>query len=98
MVLACTGFEHAIANMAIVPLGLMYGANADYRKWLCQNLLLVIAGNLIGGALVVGVVEHFLNDWARMLALVQDQQADLEAGSGGADPSLDYEAARDGTG
>ena len=36
MVFAATGYEHCIANMAFVPLGLMYGADADYKKWLYQ--------------------------------------------------------------
>ena len=48
MVFAATGFEHAIANMAFVPLGLMYGADADYRKWLyqvrCGTVAVVLRG------------------------------------------------------
>ena len=67
-VFAATGFEHAIANMAFVPLGLLYGADADYRRWLCQNLLLVILGNVVGGGLVVGGAGYFLYDWTRVLA------------------------------
>jgi formate/nitrite transporter FocA (FNT family) len=32
MTFAVCGFEHAIAHMGFIPLGLMYGAEADY-KW-----------------------------------------------------------------
>jgi formate transporter len=46
MMFAISGFEHAIANMAFIPLGFMVGAGAtvDYRVWLYQNLILVILG------------------------------------------------------
>ena len=64
-VFAASGFEHAIANMAYVPLGLMYGADADYKKWLYQNLLLVILGNVVGGGLIVGLSDYYLFDWTK---------------------------------
>ena len=79
MMFAICGFEHAIANMAFVPLGLMVGADAtvDYRVWLYQNLILVILGNIVGGGLVVGGAEYFLFDWTKVLRTVQDKQTDL---------------------
>jgi hypothetical protein len=77
MVFAASGFEHAIANMAFVPMGLMYGADADYGRWLYQNLLLVIAGNIVGGGLVVGGAAYFLFGWARLLDGAERQQTDL---------------------
>ena len=72
MIFAISGFEHCIANMAFIPLGLMYGADADYKKWLYQNLLLVILGNIIGGGIVVGGAEYFLFDWTRLLSAADD--------------------------
>jgi hypothetical protein len=79
MMFAISGFEHAIANMAFVPLGLMSGADAtvDYRVWLYQNLILVILGNIVGGGLIVGGAEYFLFDWTKVLRTVQDKQTDL---------------------
>jgi hypothetical protein len=79
MMFAICGFEHAIANMAFVPLGLMLGADkaVDYRVWLYQNLLLVILGNIVGGGLIVGGAEYFLFDWTKVLRTVQDKQTDL---------------------
>ncbi len=79
MMFAVCGFEHAIANMAFVPLGLMLGADAvvDYRVWLYQNLILVILGNIVGGGLIVGGAEFFLFDWTKVLRTVQDKQTDL---------------------
>jgi nitrite transporter NirC len=65
MIFAISGFEHAIANMAFVPLGLMYGADADYKNWLYQNLILVILGNLVGGGMMIGGTAFYLFDWTR---------------------------------
>jgi len=79
MMFAICGFEHAIANMAFVPLGLMLGADktVDYRVWLYQNLILVILGNIVGGGLIVGGAEYFLFDWTKVLKTVQTKQTDL---------------------
>jgi formate/nitrite transporter len=54
---AC-GFEHCVANMYFVPLGLFAG-EADGLTWgrfFLNNLLPVTLGNIVGGALLVGVV------------------------------------------
>jgi hypothetical protein len=84
MMFAICGFEHAIANMAFVPLGLMVGADetVDYRKWLYQNLILVILGNIVGGGLIVGGTEYFLYDWTKVLRTVQNKQTDLLRSNG----------------
>jgi formate/nitrite transporter len=70
------GFEHSIANMYFVPLGLLVSAlepgfvathgferEAHTLTWsgfLARNLLPVTIGNLIGGALLVGLVYWFV--------------------------------------
>jgi hypothetical protein len=79
MMFSICGFEHAIANMAYVSLGLLLGAGAtvDYRVWLYQNLILVILGNIVGGGLLVGGAEYFLFNWTKVLRTVQDKQTDL---------------------
>jgi hypothetical protein len=76
MTFAIIGFEHAIANMGFIPLSLMYGAPADYKKWLYQNLLLAILGNIIGGGVIVGGASYFLFDWTRLVAKVQGTDED----------------------
>jgi len=71
-----SGFEHSIANMYFIPLalfikhekgvtGLASMANADqaHLTWggfFLRNLLPVTAGNIIGGALMVGIVYWFV--------------------------------------
>lgn len=72
------GFEHSIANMYLIPLGLILKNYSDPVFWdtiqskpthyesitvynyLVGNLLPVTIGNLIGGALLVGMVYWFV--------------------------------------
>lgn len=57
-----SGFEHCIANMYFIPAGLFvtyeYGIESSSLTWLsfiCDNLLPVTLGNLIGGAFLAGI-------------------------------------------
>ena len=49
------GFEHSVANMFFLPLGLLVGLPPDAAGTV-GNLAMVTAGNLVGGSLFVGVV------------------------------------------
>lgn len=56
------GFEHCVANMFFGSLALMYGAPSSIgRIWFNQSA--TIPGNLIGGAIVIGLSEHLMNHW-----------------------------------
>jgi len=57
---ATSGFEHSIANMFFVDLGLMYGADTTFGKFLYKNLIPVTFGNIIGGGIGVGVSMWYL--------------------------------------
>jgi len=53
------GFEHSIANMYLFPLAAMLQAAAGEPvavAWLWTNLVPVIAGNLVGGSVLVALV------------------------------------------
>ncbi len=63
------GFEHSVANMYFIPFGLLTKASmalngpATHLTWtnfLFANLIPVTIGNIIGGALLVGVVYWFV--------------------------------------
>lgn len=62
------GFEHSIANMFFIPLGMLlqaFGgdAAAGYGiTWegFAHNLVPVILGNLVGGSVLVGLVYHVI--------------------------------------
>ena len=53
MLFVFAGFEHSIANMTYIPLGMMLGAEVTVGQLLIGNLLPVTLGNMIGGAVIV---------------------------------------------
>ena len=71
-----SGYEHSIANMYFIPLGLLLKsedpvlaeagldsaaiANLDVTHFLLANLLPVTAGNIVGGGLLVAAVYWFI--------------------------------------
>ena len=50
------GFEHIVANMTYIPLGMFLGADVSVVSFLLGSLLPVTIGNLIGGALFIPAV------------------------------------------
>ena len=53
------GFEHSIANMYLMPLAMLLGAPIGPLDILL-NLAPVIAGNLVGGSVLVALVYHVI--------------------------------------
>ncbi len=60
MTFVSIGFEHSIANMFYIPMGMMTGADITIGEMLWQNLLPATLGNIIGGSLFVGWSYSFL--------------------------------------
>jgi formate/nitrite transporter len=61
------GFEHSVANMYFIPLGILLNAQAGAEAmtsldWsaLVRSLIPVTLGNLVGGAGMVGLVYHVI--------------------------------------
>ncbi|MBK8498042.1 MAG: formate/nitrite transporter family protein [Flavobacteriales bacterium] len=60
------GFEHSVANMYFIPMGLMLKGSAlagsEAISWtgLIHNLMPVILGNLVGGSVLVALVYHLI--------------------------------------
>ena len=50
------GFEHSIANMFFLPLGMLLGSGAIGIEGLLRNLVPVTLGNIVGGGVLVGGV------------------------------------------
>ena len=46
------GFEHSVANMFFIPMGMLLGANVTIGQ-LITNLIVVTIGNIIGGAILI---------------------------------------------
>ena len=45
------GFEHSVANVFLLPLGVLAGADSTYGM-VVTNIVMVTSGNLIGGAAI----------------------------------------------
>lgn len=53
---SASGFEHSIANMGIFSIALMLPHEAGLTVWaVIKNILIVTAGNMIGGSLLLAV-------------------------------------------
>lgn len=52
MLFVLCGFEHSVANMFFIPMGMVLGANVTMAQMI-GNLIPVTLGNLVGGAIFV---------------------------------------------
>ena len=59
MMFVFAGFEHSVANMTYIPLGIFLGADVSWGAFFIANLLPVTIGNIIGGALVVPCAYYY---------------------------------------
>ncbi|HEY0886086.1 MAG TPA: formate/nitrite transporter family protein [Ramlibacter sp.] len=63
------GFEHSIANMYLLPLAMLVQPPnaATLVTWsgMAANLVFVIAGNLVGGSVLVGLTYHVIYERRR---------------------------------
>jgi formate transporter len=50
------GFEHSGANMYLIPIGMLHGADGIGLTGLAHNLIPVTLGNIVGGAVFVALV------------------------------------------
>ena len=61
MAFVAIGFEHSVANMFFIPLGIFYGATtANWGNFFSVNLIPVTLGNIVGGAFFVGGIYYWL--------------------------------------
>ena len=56
MLFVLCGFEHSVANMFFIPMGMLLGANVTIGQ-LITNLIVVTIGNMIGGAILIPYTE-----------------------------------------
>ena len=56
MAFVCIGFEHSVANMFFIPLGLFLDPTAVTWAGIFGNLVPVTIGNIIGGAIFVSCI------------------------------------------
>lgn len=53
------GFEHAVVNMFVIPVGMLLGAPVTLADWWLWNQIPVTLGNLVGGMLFTGLALYF---------------------------------------
>ncbi|DBA77135.1 hypothetical protein WJX77_002973 [Trebouxia sp. C0004] len=54
------GLEHSVANMFIIPLAMVIGADISASTYLLKNLLPVTLGNIVGGAIGVAAFYSYV--------------------------------------
>lgn len=59
-------FEHSIANIFFIPTGIILGnqqgISLSWQSFIFENLIPVTIGNIVGGALFVGIVYYVLHN------------------------------------
>lgn len=61
MAFVVLGYEHSIANMFYLPLGMLEGAPVTIDAALTSNILPATIGNIIGGAIFVGCLHGYVH-------------------------------------
>ena len=61
MAFVVLGYEHCIANMFFIPLGMMEGADVSIGAFILNNLVPATLGNIVGGAIFVGMPHAMLH-------------------------------------
>jgi len=59
MAFVAIGFEHSVANMFFIPLGIFAGADVGWTQMLTANLIPVTLGNIVGGAIFVACIYWY---------------------------------------
>ena len=54
------GFEHAVVNMFVIPMGMLLGADISFTDWWLWNQIPVTIGNLLSGAFFTGLAFHLI--------------------------------------
>jgi formate transporter len=52
------GFEHSVANMFLIPHGMMLGANVTWAQMMTGNIIPVTLGNIVGAAVFVAGAHY----------------------------------------
>lgn len=60
MTFVTIGFEHSIANMFFIPAAIYSGAEITWTTFLINNLIPATLGNIVGGALFVGIIYWYI--------------------------------------
>ncbi|WP_270240879.1 formate/nitrite transporter family protein [Kocuria marina] len=59
------GFEHAVVNFFMIPMGMLMGADVGLGDWWIWNQIPVLLGNLVGGFVFTGLALMYAHRPAR---------------------------------
>jgi nitrite transporter NirC len=82
-----SGFEHSVANMTLLALGLFLPHDPALVSWMGfgRNLAVVTAGNIVGGALLIGLPYWYIaQGQRRMLAVRPVEEAPVSVAAAAA--------------
>jgi len=65
MAFVTLGFEHSVANMFFIPLGIFYGADVTWTQFFVVNLIPVTLGNIVGGSFFVGTIYWYVYEYEK---------------------------------
>ncbi len=76
-----SGFEHSVANMTLLGIGLFLPHDPALVSWagFARNLTVVTAGNIVGGALLIGLPYWFVAQGQRRLLAVRTVEEPVAA-------------------
>jgi len=60
MLFVLCGFQHIVANMYVLSLGKILGANYTFGEMFMNNLIPVTIGNFLSGGLIIPAIYYFL--------------------------------------
>jgi len=74
------GFEHSVANMTLLALGLFLPHDPALVSWagFARNLLLVTMGNVVGGALLIALPYWYVAQGQRRMVAVRPVEEDRQ--------------------
>ncbi|KAJ7700797.1 putative formate/nitrite transporter [Mycena rosella] len=79
-VFVAVGFDHVIANMFYIPLGIMFGAELSAAGYIRKSLIATYLGNIVGAAIVwVPPVYFYLGDYSYAVRGEKDVDGDTDA-------------------
>jgi formate/nitrite transporter FocA (FNT family) len=65
MAFVTLGFEHSVANMFFIPLGIFYSADVTWTQFFVVNLIRVTLGNIVGGSFFVGTIYWYVYEYEK---------------------------------
>ncbi|KAJ7584703.1 putative formate/nitrite transporter [Mycena floridula] len=81
-IFVAVSFDHVIANMFYIPLGIMFGADLSAAGYIRKSLIATYLGNIVGAAMVWGPAVYFYLGDYQPAGVLEDQEEGKVKGKG----------------